>query len=103
MPENILEGVLLWAQHEKAGFFGNDNNAGKMEGSRRRGRPNMRQIDSIKESTGMMSLQELSRAVRTGRGSGGRSSIELPGVCALQRHGTHTCSRKVIENWQPDN
>ena len=35
---------------------------GKVEGSRKRGRPNMRWIDSIEEAIGM-SLQELSRAV----------------------------------------
>ena len=35
---------------------------GRAEGSRKRGRPNMRWIDSIKEAIGM-SLQELSRAV----------------------------------------
>ena len=36
---------------------------GKVEGSRKRGRPNMRWIDSIKEAIGM-SLQELNRADR---------------------------------------
>ena len=35
---------------------------GKIEGSRKRGRPNMRWTDSIKEATGV-SLQLLSRAV----------------------------------------
>lgn len=34
----------------------------KIEGSRKRGRPNVRWIDSLKEAIGM-SLQELSRAV----------------------------------------
>lgn len=39
----------------------------RIEGSRKRGRPNMRWGDSIKEAGGM-NVQELSRAVRTGRG-----------------------------------
>ena len=39
---------------------------GKVEGSRKRGRPNMRWIDSIKEAIGM-SLQKLSRAVEDRR------------------------------------
>ena len=38
--------------HEKAGFFGKDNNAGKIDGSRKRGRPRMRWSDSIKEAIG---------------------------------------------------
>ena len=45
----------------KAGFFGKDNIAGKVEGRRTRGRPNRRWIDSLKEAVGM-SLQKLSRA-----------------------------------------
>ena len=35
---------------------------GKLEGSKKRGRPNMRGIDSLKEAT-VSSLQELSRTV----------------------------------------
>ena len=36
---------------------------GKIEGIRERGRPNTRWSDSVKQATGMMRLQELSRAV----------------------------------------
>ena len=69
-PEISLEAkmtkqaVLLRAHHEKAGFFGGGAGLmlGRTEGSRKRGRPNMRWTDFIKEATGM-SLQELSRAV----------------------------------------
>lgn len=32
------EAILLWACHEKAGFLGKDTNAGKAEGSRKRGK-----------------------------------------------------------------
>lgn len=57
----IKQAALLWAHGEKAGFFGKDNNAGKVEGSWKRGKPNMRWTDSIREAVGM-SLQELRRA-----------------------------------------
>lgn len=50
---------MLRAHDEKARFFGKDNSAGKIEGSRERGGPNMRRMDSRKEATGM-SLPELS-------------------------------------------
>lgn len=39
-----------------------DNNAGKTQGSRKRGRANIRWTDSIKEAIGL-SLLELGRAV----------------------------------------
>lgn len=52
----------IWAYHEKAGVFRKDNNSEKVEGSRKRGRLNMRWIDYIKEAIGR-SPQELSRAV----------------------------------------
>ena len=55
------EAVHCWAHHKKAGFFGKDNDARKMEGSREKGRPIVRWVDSMKGSTGM-SLQELIRA-----------------------------------------
>ena len=47
------EPVLLWAPPEKAGFSGKDNQVGKVEGSRRRGRMNVRWTDSLKETTGL--------------------------------------------------
>lgn len=58
---NKTEAILLRAHHEKAKVFGKDNNTGKNRGSRKRGRLNMRWIDSLKEATGR-STQELSRA-----------------------------------------
>ena len=54
--------VLLWAHHKKAGFSGKDNNIKKVEGKKKRGRPNTSWSDSLKEST-ELSLEEISRAV----------------------------------------
>ena len=45
-----------------AGLFGKGSNAGKMEGSRKRGRPSIRGTDPVKEARGL-SLQQLSRVV----------------------------------------
>ena len=56
------EAVLLRAHHEKARFFAKDNIARKMEGSKKKGRPNMSWTNSMKEATGR-SPQELRRAV----------------------------------------
>lgn len=53
---------------------------GKTEGSSKRARLNMREIDSLKEATGL-SLQELSRAVETGR-CGQHAFMGSPGVGA---------------------
>lgn len=54
------EALLCWVHHEKAGFVGKDNNAGKAEGSRKRGRPNTRWVDSKKEAV-VMSPWDLRR------------------------------------------
>ena len=40
-----MEADLFWERHEKARFFGKDNNA---EGNRKSGKPKMRWIDSLK-------------------------------------------------------
>lgn len=66
-PELSLEAKmtklkLSYFGHTKEGFFGKDNNAGKIEGSKKKGRPNRRWVDSIKRATNMI-LQALSRAV----------------------------------------
>ena len=60
--------------------LGNTIMLGKVEGSRKRGCPNKRWIDSTQEAIGM-SLQKLSRAVRTGH-CGQHSFIGWPGVGA---------------------
>ena len=39
---DTTETVLLQAYQEKAGFFGEDKSAGKIEGSRKRGRKTVR-------------------------------------------------------------
>lgn len=65
---------------------------GKMEGSRERERPNMKWIDSIKEAT-HISLQELSRAVRTGH-CGCHLFIGLPEKESTPQHVTHTHTYK---------
>lgn len=58
-----IEAVLLWTHHEKARLFGKKQQFwGNIEGSRERGRSNLRWFDCIKEAIGL-SLQELSRAV----------------------------------------
>lgn len=59
--DDKTEAVLLGAHHEKTGLFRKDNDAGKSRDSRKRGRANMRWIDSIKEAIGI-SLQKLHRA-----------------------------------------
>ena len=61
---------------------------GKVEGSRKTGRPNMRWVNSIKEAIGM-SLQELSRAVED-RCCGHHSFIKPLGV----RANLMACSNK---------
>ena len=56
-PESLLDGghsdkteaVLPQAHQEKAGFFGKDSDAGKMDGSREKGRPTVRWVDSVKQ------------------------------------------------------
>lgn len=48
--------------NDKTRFFERDNNAGKIKGTRKRGRRNMRWIDSIIEAIGM-GLQTLSCVV----------------------------------------
>ena len=50
------------AHQRKAGFLGKSANAGKMEGSRKRGRLYMRWMHSIKEAMGMR-VQEPSRGL----------------------------------------
>ena len=65
---------------------------GKVEGSRKRGRPMMRWIDSIKEITGL-SLQSWIGLFRTGHG-GHHLFIGSPGVRAnLTAHNYKVCSR----------
>ena len=61
---------------------------GKVEGSKKRGRPRMRQIDSIKEFMGM-SLQELKGAVedRTAHVTHSQHCQELE---LIQKHTTDT-------------
>lgn len=54
----------LRAHREKAGFFGNYSNVGKMGRQQVKRRPGMRCTDSRKEAIGW--VQERSRAVRTG-------------------------------------
>lgn len=54
--------ALPQAHHEKAWFFGKHTMLGKIEGSKKRERPNMSWIDSMEEAIGMH-LQELNRAV----------------------------------------
>lgn len=52
----------FWAHHEKPRFFETKTvMLGKIEGSKKRGKPNLRGIDSIKEAIDAI-LQELSRA-----------------------------------------
>lgn len=63
-------------------------NPGEKEGSRTRVRPSRRVTDYVKEAV-RMSLQEMSRAVRTGH-CGHHSCIGRPGVIAIQQHITHT-------------
>lgn len=46
------EEVLLQAHREMAGFFGKVKNAGKIEGSGKRGRPDVRWMDAPEASTG---------------------------------------------------
>ena len=91
-PETSLEGKttnlkLYYFKHimrrqgslEKAVMLGN------MEGSRKRGRSNMRWIDCVKETTDL-SLQELSRATE-----GGTQLIRRVARSQTQYHITHTC------------
>lgn len=53
----------LWAHHEKPRFFETETMMlGKIEGCKKRGKPNLRGTDSIKEAIDT-SLQELSRAI----------------------------------------
>ena len=48
------EAALLRAHHEKTGFSEKGNNVGgKLEGNRKRGGPNTRWIDCLKEPTGL--------------------------------------------------
>lgn len=72
----------------REGFLGKTVMLGKIEGSRKRGRPNKRWIDSIIEAIGR-SPRELSRAVRIGHGdvphSEGHQELEL-----TQQHVSHT-------------
>ena len=67
---------------------------GKIEGSRKRGRANMRWIDSVKESIGM-SLQALSRTVED-RTCGHHSLLGTPeiGVDSTVGNTHKTCKRK---------
>lgn len=69
----------------------------KVEGSRKRRRPNLRWMDSIKEAVSMR-LQELSRAVGTGR-RGHRSLTRLSGVGAdsVAHHTPTLAARPHIE------
>lgn len=60
--KTIDKSGLLWEHSEKAGFFENYNNPGKIEGNKKKGRPNMRWIHSMKEAIGG-SPQELDWAV----------------------------------------
>ena len=46
------EAVLLQVLHEKAAFFGKDDIAEKIEGSRKKERPNTRWADSTEEAVG---------------------------------------------------
>lgn len=82
MPERVGTG-LLRAPQEKAGLFGKDNNAGKIQGCRTGGRAIMRWVDSIKEAIGLR-LQELSGAAETGHGG--------PHWPDALRHCTHSLS-----------
>lgn len=50
---------------------------GKIQGSRKWGRPNVRWIDSLKEAIG---LEDLSRVWKTGRGLCSHPSIRSPGI-----------------------
>lgn len=58
-PETLLEARMTKLKLSYIGYIirrqvGKDNNAGKkIKGSRKRGRSNMRQNDSIKEAAGM--------------------------------------------------
>lgn len=58
-PETLLEAmdkteaVLFGAHHERYGSLKKIIMLGKIEGGRKRGRPNMKCIDSIKEAIGM--------------------------------------------------
>lgn len=52
----------FWHFMRRQGSLGKTIMLGKLESSRKRGRPNMRGIDSIKEAVGM-SPQELSKVV----------------------------------------
>ena len=56
------EAVLLWAYHEKADSLETTIMLGNVDSSRKRGGPNMRWMDSLRQATGLR-LQELSRAV----------------------------------------
>lgn len=70
----------------------------KIEGSRKKERPNMRWIYSIKEAIGV-SLQEQSRAVRTGHG-GHDSFIVSPGVGANSRAHSTRSVRASLDHTQ---
>lgn len=51
---NDINEIVLFCGHcEKAGFFGKDDSAGKMEHRRKRERLNLRWIDFMKEAIGM--------------------------------------------------
>lgn len=62
--------------NDEAGFFGKENNAGQIEGSRKRGRLNMRLTDFIKETIGM-SLQELRQDIGDIAYSQGRQEAKV--------------------------
>ena len=70
-------------------FFRKDNNAGKNRGEEKKGIPNVKWIDSIKEAIGV-SLQELSRAVEK-RECGHHSFVGSSGIGANSTpRDTHT-------------